>query len=162
MKSILRRPGPWLLVTLAAAISAAVLAPTAMATPPAMDTYSASGFAGDVGLCSFPVALSWSETVARTSFFDQSGNLIRRHLVLTEQDIFSANGKTLTSEPYTVSVETYFENGVVIGRQISGVGERVPLPGGGVYIVAGQASEFGFIVDHGTNGDVSAFCAALA
>jgi len=38
----------------------------------------------------------------------------------------------------------------------------VPLPGGGVYIVAGQGTEFGLIVDHGTNGDQAAFCAALS
>jgi hypothetical protein len=162
MKFILHRPGTWLLVTLAAAISAGVLTPTATATPPVMETFSASGVSDDIGLCSFPVQLSFSETVARTSFFDESGNLIRQHDLITEQDTFSANGKTLTSEPYTTSVERYFENGVVIGRQLTGVLERVLLPGGGVFIIAGQASAFGFVVDHGTNGDVSAFCAALS
>jgi hypothetical protein len=151
-----------LLIVLMGALLALVVVPTVLATPPVMETISASGAVDDIGLCSFPVQLSFTETIARTSFFDQSGNLIRRHALLTEQDTFSANGKTLTSQPYTVSVETYFENGVVVSRQIDGVGERVLLPGGGVFLIAGQASEFGFTVDHGTNGDVSAFCAALS
>jgi hypothetical protein len=162
MKSIFLRPGPWLLVTLAAGISTAVLAPTALATPPVMEAFSASGVVGDIGVCSFPVQLSFSETVARTSFFDESGNLVRRHALITEQDTFSSNGKTLTGEPYTTSVETYFENGAIVSRQLEGLIERVLLPDGGVFVIAGQASEFGFVVDHGTNGDVSGFCAALS
>jgi hypothetical protein len=100
--------------------------------------------------------------VARTSFFDESGNLIRQHDLITEQDTFSANGKTLTGEPYTTSVQRYFEN---VGRNRPHTHRctraRAPA-GGGVFIIAGQASAFGFVVDHGTNGDVSAFCAALS
>lgn len=162
MKPIFRRPRRWLLGTVAAAISAAVLAPAALATPPLMETLTASGVVDDIGLCSFPVQFSFTETVARTSFFDESGYLVRRHALITEQDTFSANGKTLTSKPYTTSVETYFENGVVVSRQLEGVVEQVLLPGGGVFLIAGQASELGFVVDHGTSGDVSAFCSALS
>jgi hypothetical protein len=149
-------------IVLMGALLAVVVVPAALATPPVMETFSLSGTTGDLGLCSFPVQASYTQTVARTSFFDDSGNLVRRHAVITEQDTFSANGKTLSGEPYTGSVETYYENGVVVSRQLEGVFERVLLPDGGVYLVAGQASEFGFTVDHGTNGDVSAFCAALS
>jgi hypothetical protein len=151
-----------LLIVLMGAFLALGVVPTALATPPVMETFSLSGAVDDIGLCSFPVQLSFSETVARTSFFDESGNLIRQHDLITEQDTFSANGKALTSEPYTTSVRRYFQNGVVVSRQLDGVLERVLLPDGGVVLIAGQASEFGFTVDQGTNGDISAFCAALS
>ena len=47
------------------------------------ETFTASGAVNDIGLCGFPVQLSFTETLARTNFFDQSGNLIRRHTFLT-------------------------------------------------------------------------------
>ena len=65
-------------------------------------------------------------------------------------------------DTYTINTERRFENGVQVELVLQGVFERVPLPGGGVYIVAGQGTEFGLTVDHGTNGDQTAFCAALS
>lgn len=149
-------------IALVGALFALAVVPTALATPPVRETISISGTSPDIGLCSFPVQLSFSDTIAQTSFFDQDGNLIRQHGLITEQDTFSANGTTLVGDTYSVSLETYFENGAVVGRKLSGVAERVHLPDGGVFVVAGQASDFGLTVDHGTNGDVSAFCAALS
>jgi hypothetical protein len=118
-----------LLIVLIGAFLALGVVPTALATPPVMETSSLSGAVDDIGLCNFPV----------------------QH----------ANGETLVGEPYTTSVERYFDDGVVVGRKLTGLGERV-LPGGGVFLIVGQAGEFGFVVDHGTDGDVSGFCSALS
>jgi hypothetical protein len=164
-----RASPPRVLVVLAGALSAVVIAPSALATPPTTVRFDRSGSFQDPGICDFPVLVSWSQTLTRTNFFDQGGNLIRRHNLYQEQDSFSANGKTLTGEPYTSSGEFYFEDGVVVSFQIEGVQEKVLLPDGSLFIVAGQASEStpasgGFIasVDHGTNGNLAAFCAALS
>jgi hypothetical protein len=159
----------WLLVVLAGALSAVAIAPNALATPPTKVTFDRSGSLVDPIICDFPVLVSWSQTITQTLFFDRDGNLIRRHRHYREQDSFSANGTTLTGEPYSLSGEAYFENGVIVSFHLQGVQEKVPLPDGSLFIVAGQASNTtpssgGFFtsVDHGTNGNLAAFCAALS
>ena len=88
-----------------------------------------------------------------------------------EQDTFSANGKTLVGDPYQVNVIRRFENGAraQVDAALHGVVERVPLPGGGLYLVAGTIDLLGqgggafFTVDRGNSGSgIDAFCAALS
>jgi hypothetical protein len=87
----------------------------------------------------------------------------------TEQDTFSANGKTLVGDPYHFTTIVEFENSVPVNYHLDGIAERVHLPDGGIFIVAGRvdllSSGGGFIisVDSGNSGNnLEAFCAALS
>jgi hypothetical protein len=88
----------------------------------------------------------------------------------TEQDTFSANGTTLVGDRYHFTFVLEFdEGGARVAYHENGIAERVQLPGGGVFIVAGRvdvlAAGGGFIVavDSGNSGNnLDAFCAALS
>ena len=104
-----------------------------------------------------------------TTFYDQSGEVTRLQIHVVEQDVFSANGETLTGLPFTFNLQVLFEDGEVTHVYASGVVERVPLPDGTVFLSAGRldfaahpGAEFRIVPDVGRSGDVTAFCAALA
>jgi hypothetical protein len=120
-------------------------------------------------ICSFPVTITSTLVGTETTFYDQSGAVTRIQLHVVEQDVFSANGESLTSLPYTFNIQVLIEDGVETHVYASGVVARVPLPDGTVFLSAGRVdfvahpgSEFRIVPDVGRSGDVAAFCAALA
>jgi hypothetical protein len=64
-------------------------------------TLTGSGTITDV--CSFPVDIEATSTGTETVFFDKSGAAVRVHDQVVEQDTFSANGKSLESEPTRIA-----------------------------------------------------------
>jgi hypothetical protein len=149
----------------------AVFASGAMAMPPTSSQHTASGSttlaAGT--LCSFPIQFYGTQTWTSTKFYDQNGLLVTDTARGTEQDTFSANGKTLQGNPYEFNVVNHFVNGVFVNGTAAGVAELVPLPGGGVFIAAGRVNIYPdtpapiFTVDSGNSGNnLAAFCAALS
>ncbi len=146
-------------------ISAADAAkPTKIDLPPATFTSTLTG------VCAFPVAVSFTESGTETDFVDQSGALTMVHVHLVEQDVFNANGKTLTGLPYTFNIDVLFDSsGNVTHVYASGETSRVPLPGGTVFHTAGRADfvlhpgvDFLIQPDTGAQGDIAGFCAALS
>jgi hypothetical protein len=160
------------LSTLAAAVlAAAAFAPTAAAVEPIKEDISESGTAVLADVCSFPVGVEFTFTATQTLFFDQDGNLTRIFVHTVEQDVFSANGKTLVGLPFTFNLQVLFDpdSGEVTHAFASGVTERVPLPGGDFFLTAGRldfAAHPGepFIIqpDVGAQGNLEGFCAALS
>jgi hypothetical protein len=120
-------------------------------------------------ICSFPVEITATVVGTETTFYDQSGAVTRIQVHLVEQDVFTANGQTLTGLPYTFNIQVLFEDGEVTHVYASGVVARVPLPDGTVFLSAGRldfvahpGAEYRIVPDVGRSGDVAAFCAALA
>jgi hypothetical protein len=120
-------------------------------------------------ICSFPVTITATVVGTETTFYDQSGQVTRIQVHLVEQDVFTANGQTLTGLPYTFNIQVLFEDGELTHVYASGVVARVPLPDGTVFLSAGRldfaahpGSDFRIVPDVGRSGDVAAFCAALA
>jgi hypothetical protein len=151
-------------------IASAVLASGAMATPPtsSQHTFTGGGTIPADALCSFPVLLEGTQTWTSTQFYDQNGMITTDTALGFEQDTFSTNGKTLVGNPYHFALTVNFVDGVAVDAHGAGVAEQVPLPGGGVYIVAGRVDTFNanaaiLTVDSGNSGNnVAAFCAALS
>jgi hypothetical protein len=84
--------------------------------------------------------------------------------------VFSANGISLTGRPFSFTLDFYFDPaGNVVKAKSVGVAEKIPLPDGRLFIVAGQldllttptGTEFFISVTHGNPGDTAALCAAL-
>jgi hypothetical protein len=120
-------------------------------------------------ICSFPVTITGTLVGTETTFFDQSGDVTRIQIHVVEQDVFTANGESLTGLPFTFNIRVLFEDGEVTHVYASGLVERVPLPDGTVFLSAGRldfaahpGSDFRIVPDVGRSGDVAAFCAALA
>jgi hypothetical protein len=139
--------------------------------PPTRTDFAGSGsFPLDAGtLCSFTIDVSYTQEGTLTQFFDNGGALSKRIAEGTEQDTFSANGKTLVGDPYHITTILEFENGVRVNYHEDGIAERVHLPDGGIFIVAGRvdvlSSGGGFVisVDSGNSGNnLEAFCGALS
>jgi len=116
----------------------------------------------------FPVTVDLTISGPITLFFDQDGNIVRIQTHGVEQDVFSANGKTLFGLPYTNAQFVFDpETGDPIRSYGSGVASRVPLPDGSTFLTAGRtdfAAHGDFFVqpDVGAQGDLAAFCAALS
>jgi hypothetical protein len=155
----------------AAVLAAAALAPTAAAVEPIKEdiSFSATGVLTDV--CSFPVTVEATLTGTETSFFDDEGNLTRLQIHNVEQDVFSANGRTLTGLPFTFNIRVLFDpdSGEVTHVYASGLASRVPLPGGDFFLTAGRIDfaahpDTPFIIqpDVGAQGNLAGFCAALS
>jgi hypothetical protein len=158
-----------ILLSLLALSATGVLAQPAAAIEPTRvpidqtDTYVVTD------ICSFPVTITATVVGTETTFYDQSGQVTRIQVHLVEQDVFTANGQTLTGLPYTFNIQVLFEDGEVTHVYASGVVARVPLPDGTVFLSAGRldfaahpGSDFRIVPDVGRSGDVAAFCAALA
>jgi hypothetical protein len=148
----------------------ALVVPVAAASPP--EKYSGSWSFTDVVTpipCGFVVTVTGSGTYAGREYFDQNGLVVRTEDRDTEQDTFSANGKTLVGEPYSFNMTMRFDSdGKMTSWVESGFSTRVRLPdGGGLFINVGHFNVLGgtgwtWKPDHGHTGDIDAFCAALA
>jgi hypothetical protein len=150
-------------------LAAAVFAQSAGAIPPTSEDVNFTGTtalaAGE--LCSFPIEFDAATYGRITTFYDSDGAVVKRVGHEVEQDSFSANGKTLVGEPYPYEFIAEFENGVRVSRYFQGIAERVNLPDGGVFIIAGRVyfNHPGTIltVDSGNSGNnADAFCEALS
>ena len=150
---------------------AGVLASSAFAAEPTKTSFSVTDVSGTLtGVCSFDVAVSSDISGFEIDYTDQSGVLTRAYIHNVEQDTFSANGKSITGEPYTFTLEVLFDStGSVTHVYASGLTERLVLPSGTLFLSAGrvdfvQHPGVGFLLspDVGNPGDVAAFCAALS
>jgi hypothetical protein len=149
---------------------ALAIAPAAPASQPitSYPIHHVSAVLTDV--CPFPVIVDGLSPGTERDFFDESGTLTRIEVHATEQDTFSANGKSLTGEPYTFNIRILFEsNGAIAHAVFHGVVEKVVLPDGSLFLAAGLVdfAAHGFpealiAPDKGTSGNVEGFCAALA
>jgi hypothetical protein len=142
---------------------------TAAAVPPTIEPVEFTDTFVVTDICDFPVEITATATGTQMIFTDEAGNVTRIHLHLTEQDVFRANDKSLTGIPYTFNIDVIFEDGEVTHVFASGVGERIVLPDGTLFLSAGRldfaahpGSDFRIVPDVGRSGDVAAFCAALA
>ena len=169
--SIRRRIIGTLLALAAVFAAAAVLTQPAGAVPPTRTDFSFAGsFPLAAGtLCSFPIDVAWAQEGTTTTFFNDDGAVSKRITHGTEQDTFSANGQTLVGDRYEFTFISEFENDVRVNYHEDGIAERVHLPDGEVFIVAGRvdllSSGGGFVisVDSGNSGNnLAAFCAALS
>jgi hypothetical protein len=149
--------------TVVLAHPAAAVAPTRMT----IDQSPVVTVANDI--CSFPVTITSTQVGVETTFYDRNGAVTRIQAHAVEQDVFTANGQSLTGLPYTFNVRVLFEDGELTHVYASGLVSRVPLPDGRVFLSAGRldfaahpGSGFRIVPDVGRSGDVGAFCAALA
>lgn len=160
------------LTLLVAAVAAwvALALPALAVAPIKQEGVDRSGTAVLTGVCPFDVDVSFTNIATDTLFFDKDGNLKRIHGHVAEQDVFSANGKTLEGLPYTFNVNVLFdpETGLPTNVFASGVISRVELPGGGLFLTAGRldfiTAGTGFVLqpEVGAQGDVAGFCEALS
>lgn len=155
------------IIVVSLALALGVFAATAAAAEPIVSQGTISDSEVVTSLCAFPVTLSFTAAFTRTEFLDTSGNPTRIAYHLNEQDTFSANGKTLTGLPYTGNTELVFDSsGTLVHIYGAGVFERIPLPDGSLFLMAGRTdfinqSDFTLTPEVGTPGDLTAFCAAL-
>lgn len=159
------------IVFLAAIVTAGALAASAIAAPPTITRGGTfTGTSTLTGVCSFPVEVTFSQTFTEIDYFDSSGNLTRVFIHAVEQDVFTANGKTLTGEPFTFNTDVLFDAaGNVTHVYASGIVERIILPGGSLFLSAGRADFIAhpgetFLIspDVGATGNIAGFCAALS
>jgi hypothetical protein len=165
----MRRLRLLLLLSLIALGTTAVLAQQAAAVEPTREPIdeTVTSVVGDI--CSFSVTITATLVGTETTFYDQSGAVTRIQIHVVEQDVFSANGESLTGLPFTYNIQVLFEDGEVTHVYASGLVESVPLPDGTVFLSAGRldfaahpGSDVRIVPDVGRSGDVAAFCAALA
>jgi hypothetical protein len=158
-------------VGVAAVLGAAVLVSTAAAAPPVKTEFSNITFSSVMtGVCPFDVNVESVVSGFEIDYSDQAGNIVRAQLHQTEQDSFSANGKTLTGIPFTFNLDIRVDsNGDTTSVVATGVVEKVPLPDGSLFVSAGWANfvdhpDVTFLLspDRGAQGNVAGFCAALA
>jgi hypothetical protein len=147
-----------------------VVASTAAADKPIVSTTTETGSAVLTDVCSFPITVDFSDAVRETRFVDKSGDVTRIVDHVVEQDVFSANGKSLTGVPFTFNMDFLFDSsGNLTHRFSNGVAQKVPLPGGGLFILAGRVDfvahgnpTFLFFPDVGATVNLEGFCAALS
>jgi hypothetical protein len=154
-----------LVATLALGQSVAAAPPLREELPPFADS------AVLPNVCPFPVTVSTNLTGSSTTFFDRNGNVARIEIDTLERDMFTANGKTLVGLPYTFKVTLVFEpsTGELLHAYARGLQSRVQLPDGSVFKTAGRIDfvdhpdeVFVLQPDHGSQGNIEGFCAALA
>jgi hypothetical protein len=159
-----------LMAGLSVAAATLVVAPEAGASKPitSYPVHHVSAVLTDV--CAFPVTVEGDSPGTERDFFDEKGTLTRIEVHATEQDTFSANGKSLTGEPYTFNIRILFDSsGAITHAFFAGVIEKVILPDGSLFLAAGLVdfAAHGFpealiAPDKGTSGNVAGFCAALS
>ncbi len=150
-------------------VAAVTSAGTAAAPPPTREPFDISGSETIENLCSFPVTLAFHLFGTQTTFFNQEGEVRMVLAHVTEQDVFSANGKTISGVPFTNQQKAVFdETGELIHVYAAGLVEKVPLPDGTLFISAGRFDfvahnfEAVFTPDVGVSGDIEALCGFLA
>jgi hypothetical protein len=162
----------WLFLTLVVglAVAAALLAASASADKPTKTPITFAQTSPLTGVCSFPITVDAQGSLTFTDFFDSSGTLVRRQVHTHEQDVFSANGISLTGIPFSFNLDFYFApDGTTTAAKAVGIVDKIPPPNGKLFIMAGQTdlttlppgTEFIFTVTQGNPGDTDALCAAL-
>jgi hypothetical protein len=156
----------------AALVWAAVLAQSAVAVPPLKEDLPPFSFSTVMtGVCPFPVTVGSTITGGQTTFYDRNGNVIKIEIENREQDVFSANGKTLVGLPYSFKLALIIDpaTGEILHAYARGVAARIRLPSGKLFLTAGRLDFvdhpdelFVLQPDHGAQGDIAAFCAALS
>jgi hypothetical protein len=151
-------------------LAAAVFASSAVATPPVVTTAGPFVLVNDLtGVCPFTITVTSTLTIRETDFYDTNGVQTMSLIHVDEQDVFSANGKTLHGLPFTFEIQFLgsFPNFTAIYDY--GLVERVPLPDGSLFLSAGWISvldhpgiAFLLTPDRGHSGNVADFCAALS
>jgi hypothetical protein len=158
------------LAIVALIVCSGVFASTAAADKPIVSTTTATSSTVLTDVCSFPITLDSSATIRETDFVDKSGAVTRILAHIVEQDVFRANGKSLTGVPFTFNIDVLFDSsGNVTHVFANGVVEKVPLPGGGLFITAGRVDfvahgspPFLIFPDVGATVNLEGFCAALS
>jgi hypothetical protein len=147
-----------LIVSLAAVSAAAATGPPNRFTTPDQTT--------TLNVCDFDVTVTIHQENAVMFFYDADGDLTMLLNHVTEQDTFSANGKTLVGDPYVYNFQVLFDaNGDVTHIYASGIAEKLVFPNGTVFLSAGRIDwvthDVSFLLapDVGVSGDVDAFCA---
>lgn len=118
-------------------------------------------------ICSFPVATHAHQQ--GTIAIEQAANGTQFSVSFIEQDTFTANGVSLTSEQYGLHFSGLVDTqGNVVRSTTTGVLVKVPLPDGSTFFAAGRVDQLGsgstFVTlpDVGTSRGQEEFCAALA
>jgi hypothetical protein len=166
----MRRTRAVLIVLAAVGFSVAVMAPAVVASPPTKVELTFTDTNPMTGVCPFEVTVDSNANLTLLQFVDGTGAITRWNAHVDEQDTFSANGKSLTSLPFTFGFTATFDSTGAFTHFIEhGVLARVPLPDGSVFLAAGRVDfvlhgspPFSFTPDSGTSGNVAGFCAALA
>jgi hypothetical protein len=152
---------------LALGLSTAVFASPAIADGPTRTSIAFSFTATINDVCPFAFDVNGTVSGTQTDFFDKYG-LVKRTWHLVEQDVFTANGKTLEGMPFTFnSVFLYDNQGNQTSLIATGIVEKVRLPDGSLFISAGWVdfnNHLGYVLsaDKGNPGNIAGFCAALA
>jgi hypothetical protein len=141
----------------------------ALAAPPLKNDYVVTQNVVTSDICSFPITIDATYTFTNIVFLDNTGAFLREFDHVIEVDVFSANGKTLTSLPYTYNLEWLVDSsGNLIHEYGSGGAFRVRLPDGTLVTAAGRMDAFAhpgatyYFPDMGHVSDLTGFCAALA
>jgi hypothetical protein len=160
-----------------AAVTIALLTGLALAVAPAVAQAAAGGhrttFDEDFDvfvvndLCGFPITITGHQEGFQVVVTANDNTIIRAHI--TEQDVFSANGNTLTSFAYQFGVKLTFDSdgNPTVGYQ-TGTIIRVPLPNGETYMAAGRAefldltTDFVTVPTNGVSRNLDDFCAAMS
>jgi hypothetical protein len=156
----------------AVATVALIVSASATAAPPTTVHVGPDQFAValDAGaLCEFPISWNGTQQSTTTTHYESDGTTVAMRITQgTEQDTFSANGKTLVGDEYHFTLRALFENGQRVARYEYGNVDRVPLAGGAVFLSTGRVLVDSspanvFFVDEGNNANnIAAFCAALS
>jgi hypothetical protein len=159
-----------LLVVGAVIVGATVFPSSAAAVAPVTTTGTLVSVSDLTGVCAFTVKVTSTITYREMDFYDQNGRQTASLIHVDEQDVFSANGKTLQGLPFTFELQFLVDSSGNFTHIFSnGVVERVPLPDGSLFLSAGRVdflahpgATFLLTPDVGNSGNVGAFCAALS
>jgi hypothetical protein len=120
-------------------------------------------------VCPFAVQAVGTFDINYTVFWADEAKTrpVRINAAVVESDVFSANGKTLTTMPYHYSGHVYYD---AAGQETAdfdtGVVAKIRLPDGSLFIAAGRKEILGgqtlLIPDVGTARNIAGFCAALS
>ena len=146
-----------------------VFAGFAVASPPLKTPLNITINRDVAGICPFPIRIQGTQTGHQIDFFDADGQRIRRHRHGVEEVTLTANGQTLTADPFHFNIIIHFGPTVAVEHAfLSGLVFRVTLPDGTVFQSAGrldfiaQGVTFAVVPEVELSGDVGALCDALS
>jgi hypothetical protein len=162
-----------LMMVFAVAVGAAIFASPAAAEKPTRIEFTGLTYPAVLtGVCSFPITVDSTISGTQIVYYDKSGlvPVTRIFVHQIEQDIFTANGKTLVGIPITLNLQLLLDSsGNVTNLFASGLVAKIPLPDGSLFVSAGRVDfadhpgvEFLLSPDKGNPGNVAGFCAALS
>ncbi len=118
-------------------------------------------------LCGFPIIVSGHAEGFSVIVETQHGTVQQFHF--REVDVFTANGESLTSTPYTFTNHIRLDSeGNYTSATQTGVIVSVPLPNGETFMVSGRAdflqldTDFIITPTNGVTRNLDDFCAALS